>query len=161
MNTVTCPKFKIIHELTKELANEESLTCLACGTTFKNPYYSNSTNTVSLTKKQKRGIIVFVVIIILYLIGKNDDTSYSSQYIVTKDTYAATDKQTRDDLVSYALNNDIQAVRNLLIQGKAVPLNKGEEVYLVSYRLSYCVVRKKGSSQKLWINNECVKQQSK
>ena len=124
-------------------------------------YYSNSTNTVSLTKKQKRGIIVFVVIIILYLIGKNDDTSYSSQYIVTKDTYAATDKQTRDDLVSYALNNDIQAVRNLLIQGKAVPLNKGEEVYLVSYRLSYCVVRKKGSSQKLWINNECIKQQSK
>lgn len=57
MNTVTCPKCKIIHELTKELANEESLTCLACGTTFKNPYYSNSTNTVSLTKKQKRGII--------------------------------------------------------------------------------------------------------
>lgn len=158
MNKVICPKCGTMHELTKKLANEESLTCLICGTIFKNPLYDSSINTTLLTKKQKRGIIVLVIIIILYLIGKNDNTSYSSIYTITEDTYAATDKQTWKDIGVYSLDNDIQAIQNLIFQGKIVFLQGGEEVYLVSSRFSYCIVRRKGSTQKLWMHSECIKQ---
>lgn len=157
MNTVICPKCRTTHELTKDLSNEESLTCIACGTIFKNPLYDNSSDTALLTKKQKRRIIILVVIIILYLIGKNDNAS-SSRYVITKDTYATTDKQAWDDLGKYSLSGNKNGVYELIFQDKIVLLTKGTEVDLVESKFSYCIVRKVNTTRKLWIPIENIEQ---
>ena len=158
-NTVKCPKCGTIHELSIDAINEKLLKCPKCGAVLNKTPQDNIEHTQpSLTKKQKRGIIILIIIIILYLIGKNSDTSVSSQYIVTEDTYAATDEQTWNDIGLYTSSNDLQAIQSLIHQKKIIPMQKGEEVYLVSSGFSYCIVRKKGSTQRLWIDMGSIKQ---
>ena len=143
----------MISPVPKGLANESHLTCSFCNNVIKNPYEKN---------KRLRGCLVLVVIFfaIMYIIGYNADStpSASSPYYMTEDTYAATSKKAFDDIGRYAVVNDTQAIQELIYQGRIVLIPRGTEVHLVKSGFSYCVIRRVGSTQELWVDIGTIKQ---
>ena len=122
---------------------------------------TNTTKGITLNKRQRNGLIVLAVVIgfIIYsTISDNDSSSDSLTYYITKDTYAATSKKSFDDWGRYAADKDQQAILNMSMQGKLDILSQGTEVYLVSSGLTYCKIRRKGSTQELWVVMGAIKQ---
>jgi|GEM_PF-361784 len=129
----------------------------------QNPKVNTNTTTKGLTlnKWQRNWLIAIAVVIgfIIYsTISDNDSSSDSLTYYITKDTYAATSKKSFDDWGRYAADKDQQAILNMSMQGKLDILSQGTEVYLVSSGWSYCKIRRKGSTQELWVVMGAIKQ---
>ena len=154
MNIITCPQCGTNLTVADELAKESFLSCPFCNQTFKNPLKKSKTLLGCIA-----AIVLFLIL--LYAIGYNTDStpSASSPYYITTDTYAATSKKTFDDIGRYSVNNDTQAIQELIYQGKIVLLTKGTKVHAVKGGFSYHVVRKVGSHQELWVDIGTIKQE--
>ena len=55
-----------------------------------------------------------------------------------------------------ASTNDDQALSVLILNGQIELLDLGAEVYLVDSHFGYCVVRRQGSPQKLWLLSHAI-----
>jgi hypothetical protein len=111
-------------------------------------------------KVQRNWIIAYVVIIALILIGNigdNDSSSSSSKgYYVNTTTYVATSKSSFDEMFMYINDGDNQALSTLMSYGEVQTLSAGTKVNLISSHFSYCVVRRQGSTSKLWVVKEHI-----
>ncbi len=118
--------------------------------------------------------IIGAVIIFYFAFVKNDGTSnnnhssssspvenYSepnhvSEYYVNQESFATMDKDEFDEMYGYVVDNDMQALRAMLDNGRIIVLPKGTPISIVEAHLSYNVIRVKGYRQKLWIAMERV-----
>lgn len=110
-------------------------------------------------------IFLTIVSTIANTCGDNDSSSDSysdsypsSLYYVREGTFAATSKQAFDDWGLYDRHNDTQALQRLLLNGQLIYLEQGTEVYLISAKFGYSIVREKGFDQDLWVMTGTIKQ---
>lgn len=110
---------------------------------------------INLTKKQKNwiaGIVIFIIILIIgYATDNSSSSSSNSLYTVNTTTYVATSKSSFDEMFRYINDGDNQALSTLMSYGEVQTLSAGTKVNLISSHFSYCVVRRQGSTSKLWI----------
>ncbi|OYT14928.1 MAG: hypothetical protein B7C24_15725 [Bacteroidetes bacterium 4572_77] len=89
---------------------------------------------------------------------KRSNSNHSpNTYIIKDDVLAATSEIYYDDMFNYITDHDDQALNLLIISGRIIILKKETEVFLVDAGFFNSVIRKKGSTQKLWITNEFIK----
>lgn len=106
-------------------------------------------------------IFLTIVSTIANTCGDNDSSSDSypsSLYYVREGAFAATSKQAFDDWGLYDRHNDTQALQRLLLTGQLIYLEQGTEVYLISAKFGYSIVREKGFDQDLWVMTGTIKQ---
>jgi DNA-directed RNA polymerase subunit RPC12/RpoP len=185
-NPITCPHcFMNIH-IPEEIIHERYILCPNCQNDFKNTLrQQKNTNTliskqnisssqqnptsksnsvivdepINLTKKQKNwiaGIVIFVIILIIGYVTDNSSSSSSTLYSVNTTTYVATSKSSFDEMFRYINDGDNQALSTLMSYGEVQTLSAGTKVNLISSHFSYCVVRRQGSTSKLWIVTEHI-----
>lgn len=115
---------------------------------------------ISLTKNQRNwiiGIVIFVIVLIIgYATDNSSSTSSNSLYTVNTTTYVATSKSSFDEMFRYINDGDNQALSTLMSYGEVQTLSAGTKVNLISSHFSYCVVRRQGSTSKLWVVTEHI-----
>lgn len=118
---------------------------------FSNQNSQNKTQKPHLTKELRNGLIaIFIIAISIFGIFSNNDSDRSSYYI-NATTYAAKSKMDFDNLMDITSSGDVSSIYTLEQRGNIKILNKGTQVFLVKSHFSYCTIRTKGSTQKLWI----------
>lgn len=113
-------------------------------------------NIKTSSKKWFFGIAIFIFIFLLNYIDKSDNSvgSSNTEYIINTTSYVATSKSKFDEMFRYINDNDEQALSTLMAYGDVQILPSGTNVYLVSSHFSYCIVRKKGSIDNLYVVTE-------
>lgn len=154
-----CPRCGIELSISSGLSNEDYIQCLTCGKNFKNPLKYPDNKTTFWTT-QRILCTIGIVIILYFAFGggcDNKSTQSATSYYVNEDTYAATSKSAWDAVGRYSLANDVAAVQGLVMNGDVIPLKEGTEVYIEKAGgLGYRVVRRKGSTQQLWVHSEDI-----
>ena len=181
---IPCPHcYNEVH-IPEEIINERYILCPFCQNDFKNTLRNKknlntqnqnnsslqqnltSSNNISivdesinLTKKQKNwiaGIVIFVIILIIGYATDDSSSSSNSLYTINTTTYVATSKSSFDEMFRYINDGDNQALSTLMSYGEVQTLSAGTKVNLISSHFSYCVVRLKGSTRKIWIVTEHI-----
>lgn len=115
---------------------------------------------MSLTKNQRNwilGIVMFVFVLIIgYTTNDSSSTSSNTLYTVNTTTYVATSKSSFNEMFRYINDRDNQALSKLMSYGEVQTLSAGTKVNLISSHISYCVVRRQGSTSKLWVVTEHI-----
>jgi len=163
-NQTICPRCRINLTIPNEIINEDYIQCLNCGKNFRNPLNnkqnSHNADSINLTKTQRNWIIGIVVVVILIIIGNlsdNDSSSSSSTvYYVNTTTYVATSKSSFDEMFRYINDGDNQALSTLMAYGNVQVLSAGTKVNLISSHFSYCIVRRQGSTNSLYVVTEHI-----
>lgn len=146
---------------------DKRVDCPYCGVRNKNPYrkeykplFAKKKQSAPLWENEINnthvywGIVIVIGVIIFIAIALKDNSSTSASstlYYVNTDTYAGKSKQAYNNVFNNAAVGDYQAVSSLERSGQIVHLRKGAEVYLVKSHFTYCIVRRKGSNQKLYV----------
>lgn len=96
-----------------------------------------------------------------YSSGSSSSDSYSessqlSEYYINQESFSTMNKSDFDEMYDYVVNNDMQALRTMVTDGRIVVLAKGTEISIVDVHFSYNIIRVKGYTQKLWIAIERV-----
>lgn len=97
-----------------------------------------------------------IVIIFIFSQFSNDDSSTSTEYRITNETYVATSKQNFDEMFIYIADRDTYALNLMILNGQVRILQKGLKVKLVDNHFLYSVIREQGSTQKYWIVTEHI-----
>ncbi len=111
------------------------------------------------------GFVIIVVCIVIWMTAsQSSGSSYDSNnqqntqsesitaYHVTQDTYAATNEDTFHKMFKYFKVKDEEAINTLLYNGEIINLHQGTELYLLGGNgFTFSIVRKKGSTQELWV----------
>ena len=156
-----CPNCTSLLRISKGVETAQRLTCPACGYVFLNPLHINA-----IKKSTFRGVmwvvaIIIVVCVIIANLTSDEEVAadLAKGHYITQDTYACTSQSAWDALGKYAVVGDTEAVQVLVSRGQIIPLYKGTEVYVDKAKFSYCIVRRKGSTQQLWVHIEHLKHQ--
>ena len=164
LRLTNCPYCSNTTHVPDAYLHNDFINCVNCKTDFPNPNKRNQsksvrnttlltqTNSFNITKTQRNwAIAVFVLIVISILGSYESNDSSSNLYTVNHITYAAISKESYDELMECSSTNDEQALSILMLNGQIELLNSGDEVFLVDAHLGYSVVRKQGTTQKLWV----------